>query len=233
MSATDNSDSGNPSSEHKTLPFFFTPVDAPRPGETNPHAQATTFVPDVVEALQARFGEGIGEVDECAGEQTIYVDRGILLEVATYLRADLGFSYFVHCAAIDLFTEEDRFEMFYNVVNIEKRKRVRIKVRVPEDDPVVPSVTPVWRAADWHEREAWDMMGIRFDGHGDLRRMMMPEDFEYHPQRKEFPLLGVPGSLPLPPQVPEGPLTLDPFAAAHGHKPPKSYNEPSRSLSDN
>jgi NADH-quinone oxidoreductase subunit C len=233
MSATNNSDSGNQSSEHQTLPFFFTPVDEPRPGETNPHAQATTYVPDVVEALQARFGEDIGEIDEYAGEQTIYVDRSILKDVAAFVRSDLGFTYFVHCGAIDRFTEDDRFEMFYNVVNIESKKRLRIKVRIPEDDPIVSSVTEVWRAADWHEREAWDMMGIRFEGHPDLRRMHMPEDFEYHPQRKEFPLLGVPGSLPLPPQVPEGPLTLDPFAAAHGHKPPKSYLEPSSGLSDN
>ena len=70
------------------------------------------------------------------------------------------------------------------------------------------------------------MFGIRFEGHEDLRRMYMPEDFEYHPLRKEFPLLGVPGSLPLPPQVPDGPLTLDPFAAARGSRPVPSYEEP-------
>ena len=67
------------------------------------------------------------------------------------------------------------------------------------------------------------MLGIRFEGHPDLRRMYLPEDFEYYPQRKEFPLLGIPGSLPLPPQTPEGSLTLDPYAAAHGSKPIKSY----------
>ncbi len=95
-----------------------------------------------------------------------------------------------------------------------------------EEDPVVPTLSGLFRAADWNERECWDMMGIRFEGHPDLRRMFMPEDFEHHPQRKEFPLLGVPGSLPLPPQTPEGDLNYDPFSAAHGKKPVKSYEEP-------
>jgi NADH-quinone oxidoreductase subunit C len=219
--------------EHVTLPFFFTPVDEPRPGETNPHAQATTYAPDVIEALRAQFGDAIERVDEYAGEQTVYVDRSVWRKAAAFLRDEQGFSYFVVCGGIDRFTEEDRFEVYYNIVSIEKKKRLRVVVRVDEKDPVVDSVTDVWRAANWHERETWDMMGIRFNGHPDHRRMFMPEDFEYHPQRKEFPLLGVPGSLPLPPQVPEGPLTLDPFAAAHGHKPPKSYQEPNSTKYDN
>ena len=123
-----------------------------------------------------------------------------------------------------------RFEVFYNLVSIQGRKRIRLQVRVDEEDLVVPSVTGVYRAANWNEREVYDMMGIRFDGHPDLRRMFMPEDFEYYPQRKEFPLLGVPGSLPLPPRVPEGDLTVDPFAAAHEGKTPKSYEEPTSSV---
>ena len=90
----------------------------------------------------------------------------------------------------------------------------------------VDSITDLFRSASWNERECYDMFGIRFNGHPDLRRMYMPEDFEYHPLRKEFPLLGIPGSLPLPPQVPEGELTMDPFPAAHGSKPVKSFAEP-------
>lgn len=228
-----NSNKSQNGKEHTTLPFFFTPVDAPKAGETNPHAQATTFVPDVIEALRARFGDAIGDLDEYAGEQSVYVDSAAWLEVARYLHDDLGFTYFVACGGIDRFTDESRFEVFYNIVSIEGRKRLRVFVRADEREPVIPSVADVWRAANWHERETWDMMGIRFEGHPDHRRMFMPEDFEYHPQRKEFPLLGVPGSLPLPPQVPEGPLTLDPFAAARGYKPPKSYQEPRSSEADN
>ena len=108
---------------------------------------------------------------------------------------------------------------------IEAEKRIRVKVRVEENDPVVPSVTGLFRAANWNERECWDMVGIKFEGHPDMRRMYMPEDFEHHPIRKEFPLLGIPGSLPLPPQQPGGDLTMDPFAAAHGSRPIKSYEE--------
>jgi NADH-quinone oxidoreductase subunit C len=200
--------------DHKTLPFFFTPVDGPRPGETNPLAQATTYVPEAIEALQARFGDGVGEIQDYAGEHTVFIDRSAWKEAARYLRDDLGFNYFVMCGAIDRFTDDDRFEVYYNLVSLESRKRLRMKVRVDEREPVLPTVSDVWQAATWHEREIWDMMGVRFEGHPDMRRMFMPEDFEYHPQRKEFPLLGVPGSLPLPPQVPEGPVTLDPFAAA-------------------
>jgi NADH-quinone oxidoreductase subunit C len=229
MSATSDRNDKEP----KTLPFLFTPVDSHRPGETNPHVQETTQVSDVIDALRAKFGEAIGSVDEYAGEHTVYVERSAWLDVAGYLKSEQGFDYFVMCGGIDRFTDEDRFEVYYNIVSIESRKRIRIKVRVDERDAVVPSVTDIWRAANWHERETWDMMGIRFEGHPDMRRMFMPEDFEYYPQRKEFPLLGVPGSLPLPPQVPEGPLTLDPFAAAHGHRPPKSFGEPSNDVAKN
>jgi NADH-quinone oxidoreductase subunit C len=113
-----------------------------------------------------------------------------------------------------------------------KGRRLRLKTRVDEEKGSLPSVTGVFRAAGWNERECFDMFGLRFEGHTDLRRMYMPEDFEYHPLRKEFPLLGVPGSLPLPPQTPEAGLTLDPFAAAHGSKPIKSYEEASSDLND-
>ena len=157
----------------------------------------------------------------------VIVRRERIVDIATFLKNDLGFTYLVDLGGSDRFTDTERFEVYYIFVSIASRKRLRVKLRVDEENPVVPTVSKVFRAANWYEREAWDMLGIRFDGHEDLRRMYMPEDFEYFPQRKEFPLLGIPGSLPLPPQTPNGKLTMDPFAAAHGSKPIKSYEEKS------
>jgi NADH-quinone oxidoreductase subunit C len=211
----------------ETLKFHFTPVGGPTGREqANPHAKASTEVVETVEALRERFGEAVYEVEVYAGEHTVFVKPESLIEVLRYVHDDLGFDYLSHLGALDRFTEDDRYEVFYNVCNLEAGKRLRLKVRADETNPEVPSATAVYRAAQWHEREAFDMMGVKFTGHSDLRRMFMPEDFEYYPQRKEFPLLGVPGSLPLPPNTPEGELNYDPFAAAHGNKPVKSYEEP-------
>jgi NADH-quinone oxidoreductase subunit C len=211
-----------------SLSFDFSPVDGPGPRtEPNPHAKDTTNCPEAVAALKEEFGEGVLDVNSYANEHTVTVERTRIADVAAYLKNTLGFTHLVDVAAADRFTDEDRFEVIYNFVSIEGRKRLRVKLRVDEADLVVPTVSKVFRSANWYEREAWDMMGIRFEGHDDLRRMYMPEDFEYFPQRKEFPLLGIPGSLPVPPQTPGGALTMDPFAAAHGSKPIKSYEETS------
>jgi NADH-quinone oxidoreductase subunit C len=86
----------------------------------------------------------------------------------------------------------------YNLYSLKNKYRLRLKVRVDESDLHVPSMTPVWPGANWHERETNDMYGIVFDGHPDLRRIYMPEEFEHYPLRKDFPLMGIPGSLPLP-----------------------------------
>lgn len=206
--------------ERQVLKFLFTPQAPPREEQRrdNPLAKQTTFVPDVIAALRERFGDSVGEVVEYANEQTVFVDRDVIVDVCQFAKDELGFTYLSDLGAIDRFTEKERFELFYNLVNMQERQRVRIKIRV-EDEVPVKSVTGVYRAANWHEREAWDMMGIIFDGHPDLRRMFLPDDFEFHPQRKEFPTIGIPGSLPLPPQTTDGPITADPFARAHGHKP--------------
>ncbi len=216
--ASDGTETVDPAQERQTLKFLFTPVAPPKEEPApNPHAKATTQVSEIIEALRAEFGEAVGEVVGYAGEQTVYVERGRIADVVGFLK-EQGFSYLSDLGAIDRFTEEDRFEVFYNLVSVQGRKRLRVKLRADEDTPV-PTVTGLHRAALWHEREAWDMMGLRFDGHPDLRRMFMPEDFEYFPQRKEFPTLGIPGSLPLPPQKNDGPITRDPFARAHGDIP--------------
>jgi NADH-quinone oxidoreductase subunit C len=216
-----------------SLAFDFTPVDAPGPRTgANPHAKATTHCPEAVAALQEHFGADVLEVIEYAGEHSVVVERRRIVEVAAFLKDEHDFNYLVDLGAADRFTETDRFEVFYNFVSINSKKRLRIKIRVDEDNAVVPTLSKLFASANWYEREAWDMMGIRFEGHEDLRRMYMPEDFEYFPQRKEFPLLGIPGSLPLPPQTPNGNLNLDPFAAAHGSRSIKSYEEDELSPED-
>ncbi|GMQ81719.1 MAG: NADH-quinone oxidoreductase subunit C [Rhodothermia bacterium] len=219
----------------KTLPFLFTPVVSSDESaeRENPHVKSTTIVPDVVSGLKERFGEAVRAASVYAGEHTVLIARDRLVEVCTYLKDELGFNFLSDLGGIDRFTDEERYEIFYNLVSIENEQRLRVKIRIDESDLEAPTLTDVFRAADWNERECYDMFGIRFVGHPDLRRMYMPEDFEYHPLRKEFPLLGIPGSLPLPPQSPEAGLTMDPFPAAHGSKPVKSFDEePGEDLSE-
>jgi len=214
-----------------TLAFHFTPVGERATGtsEKNPHRKATWDTADTVERLRTEFGDRVDAVNVYAGEQTVRVDRDSIVEVCSFLKKECGFNYLADMGGSDRFTETDRYEVFYNLVSIQGGKRLRVAAFVDESDLTIDSVTSVYRAANWNERECFDMFGIRFTGHPDMRRMFMPEDFEYHPLRKEFPLLGVPGSLPLPPQTPQGELTMDPFAAAHGSKPVKSYQEEAES----
>lgn len=184
--ASDVTRTVDPSQQKQTLKFLFTPVSGAVQVSDNPHAKATTHLPEVIEALRAEFGDGVGEVAEYAGEQTVFVDRARIVEVCRFLKDEQDFTYLTDLGAIDRFTEEDRFEMFYSLVSIQRRKRLRLKFRLDDGD-TVPSLTGVFPAANWHEREAWDMMGIRFDGHPDLRRIYLYEEFVGYPLRKDYP----------------------------------------------
>lgn len=205
----------------KTLDFLFSPVDPPKPeaAKDNPLAKHSTYDADGVAGLQDEFGDRVGEVVLYANEHTVYVDRSALLDACVFLRDRFGYDYLSDLGGIDRFTEEHRFEVYYNLISLGRGKRLRLKVVVEEEDMVVPSICSIHPSADWNERECWDMFGVSFDGHPDLRRMYMPEDFEHFPLRKEFPSLGIPGSLPLPSQTDDGEIVADPFPAAHGAKP--------------
>lgn len=144
----------------------------------------------------------IVEVRGYAGEITVEVSPESLFEVLKTLRDMYQFTYLVDISTVDRYTDEKRFEVSYNIVSMQNRQRLRIATRVEEDQPELDSVVEIWPSADWYEREAFDMMGIRFRNHPDLRRMYMPEDFEFYPMRKEFPLLGIPGSISLPEKDP-------------------------------
>jgi NADH-quinone oxidoreductase subunit C len=152
----------------------------------------------IVGHLRARFGADVKETSVHRGDLTVVVAAERMVEVAEVVKSDLGFDLIIDCCGVDLYRPGERFEVVYNVYSLAHKRYLRLKVRTSEDHHAVPSVTGVWPGANWHERETFDMFGIKFTGHPDLRRLYMPEEFEYHPLRKDFPLMGIPDSLPLP-----------------------------------
>lgn len=134
----------------------------------------------------------IAEVIESKGETTIVVPEADLLRIAEYLATEsaLLFSFLSDISVADRFPLEPRFEINYHLLSLEKQARLRLKVRLPGRDPVVHSVTSVWPTANWHERENFDLFGIRFEGHPDLRRILMPDEWEGYPLRKDYPVTG-------------------------------------------
>jgi NADH-quinone oxidoreductase subunit C len=146
----------------------------------------------VVERLRAWSPNAISEVIEFRGETTIVVPRNVLRDVAERCRADkeLQFNLLSDATCLDRHPLEPRFEVIYHLVSIPRRDRLRLKVRLSSDDPVVDSVVPVWPGANWLEREVFDLFGIRFNEHPDLRRILMPEDWEGYPLRKDYPVEG-------------------------------------------
>jgi NADH-quinone oxidoreductase subunit C len=152
-------------------------------------------VPEYIAALQADLPGAVEQVSFWVGDWTVIVPAGRLVEVATFLRDRPGclFDYLSDLTAVDWPTRDKRFDVVLCLYSIGLRQRVRIKVRAAEGD-AVPSVTGVWPAANWLEREVFDMFGIPFSGHPDLRRLLMPADWQGHPQRKDYPLEG-PGEL--------------------------------------
>lgn len=157
----------------------------------------------IAAALRSLAPEGSVEVSVTRGDVQMLVPREAIHAVLRKLKDDFHFTYLSDMVAADRFTAEDRFEVIWNLVSLRDRSRLFVKTRCPEQDPTVPTSTDIWPAADWNEREAFDMLGIRFEGHPDLRRLFLPEDFEYFPLRKEFPMMGVPGSIELPVTSPD------------------------------
>ena len=153
-----------------------------------------------VEAVRTAFGESIVAAEEFRGEATLTVARERIVEVCTFVRDTEGLRYdlLADVFGIDLNEAPGRYAVVYNVYSTSTHHRMRLKVVLGGDRPSIPTVTGVWPAANWHERETFDMFGIVFEGHPDLRRLYMPEEFEYYPLRKDFPLMGKPGSLDLP-----------------------------------
>jgi NADH-quinone oxidoreductase subunit C len=152
-------------------------------------------VPTFIARLQADLPGAVQQISFWVGDWTVIVDAARLLDVARYLRdaPDGRFEFLSDLTASDWPPRPKRFDVIYNLYSITLRHRIRIKVRAAEAEPV-PSMTAVWPSANWLEREVFDMFGIRFDGHPNLRRILMPDDWQGYPERKDYPLEG-PGEL--------------------------------------
>jgi NADH-quinone oxidoreductase subunit C len=147
-----------------------------------------------ISALESNF-KILSKVD-FRGETTLSVEPDQIADISLFCRDTLGFDFLTDLSGLDHFGEDPRFEVAYELYNMARGEWLRLKARISEDLPEIPSVTQVWPTADWHEREAFDMYGIRFKGHPDLRRILMWEGYPFHPLRKDFPLGGKPSEMP-------------------------------------
>jgi NADH-quinone oxidoreductase subunit C len=145
-----------------------------------------------IQKLREWDAQAVAEVIEFRGEFTVVVPRELLRKACEFLCNDPGlrFTFLSDITAVDKFPLEPRFELNYHLLSLDRQARLRVKVRIPGQDPAVASMVPIWPAANWHEREAFDLMGIRFEGHPDMTRILMPDDWEGHPLRKDYPVEG-------------------------------------------
>jgi NADH-quinone oxidoreductase subunit C len=145
----------------------------------------------VVANLKGKFAASVLDVAEFRGETTVIVKKEEIVAICQYLKANEGFNFLSDLCGVDyLGKKDDRFMVVYNIYNITTHERLRLKVAVTEKDATVDSVAPVWGTANWHERECWDLLGISFNNHPDLRRILMPADWVGYPLRKDYPVQG-------------------------------------------
>ncbi len=154
----------------------------------------------IIQKLNDKFKDIKLEVVEYRNELTILFDKQNVVDVCKFLKDDddLQFRLCEDITAIDWAKTKNRFTVVYHIFSLKNNFRLSLKSNIDESDCSIDSVSSVWRTANWEEREVYDMYGIKFNNHPDLRRMYMPEEFEYHPLRKDFPLMGITGSLTLP-----------------------------------
>ena len=174
---------------------------------------------DLARQLKAKFGDLVSEPVEFRGEITLKmtdVDR--IAEVCEFAKKDLGFDYLVDITSIDNYGDDPRYTLIYHLYGYGHLRYLRLKTDVGEEKGEAPTVIGVWRTADWHEREIYDMMGIRFRGHPDLRRILMWEGYPYYPLRKDFPLAGRPSDVPEVAFTDPAPLAGGPFVTVAGGK---------------
>lgn len=146
----------------------------------------------VTDRLKEKFPLGILEETVLRDELTLTVKKEQIVEVCRFLQEDpeLAYVFLADLCGVDYFPREPRFEVVYHLRSLKNHSRLRLKVALEGSQPSLPSVTPIWQGANWLEREAYDLCGIVFEGHPDLRRILTPDDMKDHPLRKDFPLRG-------------------------------------------
>jgi NADH-quinone oxidoreductase subunit C len=161
----------------------------------------------------------MGEPAEFRGEITVKVsDPERIPDICAFCKTELGFDYLVDISSVDNYGEDPRFTLVYHLYGYGHLRYLRLKTDVSEEKVELPTITGVWRTADWHEREIYDMMGIRFRGHPDLRRIIMWDGYPYFPLRKDFPLAGRPTEVPEVAFTEPAPLAGGPFVTIAGGK---------------
>ncbi|MFO1499433.1 MAG: NADH-quinone oxidoreductase subunit C [Verrucomicrobiota bacterium] len=174
---------------------------------------------DLTQKLTAHFPGWWSDPVEFRGEVTLRLsDAEHIADVCAYAKRELGFDYLVDITGIDNYGDDPRFTLVYELHALAARSYLRLKTDVSEEQGEIPSVTGVWRTADWHEREVYDMLGIRFRGHPDLRRILMWDGYPHFPLRKDFPLAGKPTQLPDVAFTEPAPMEGGPFVTIAGGK---------------
>lgn len=148
--------------------------------------------------LKSSFESSLVRHEEYKSEHNFFVKKDQVFSFCKALKEKYGFNLLIDMVGTDRFTDDERFEVIYHLRNINKAWFIRVITWIDESDPVVDSVTGIWGAANWHEREVFDMIGVQFKNHPDMRRIYMPQDYQYFPMRKDYPLIGIEGSIPLP-----------------------------------
>ncbi|MBN2508566.1 MAG: NADH-quinone oxidoreductase subunit C [Verrucomicrobia bacterium] len=167
--------------------------------------------------LQARFNGLVSAPTEFRGELTQTVDDPErIAEVCQFAKTDLGFDVLLDLSSVDEYDTPPRFTLVYELYSLRLQTHLRLTTRVGDTPGELPTVSSVWRTADWHEREVFDMMGIRFRGHPDLRRILMWDGYPHFPLRKDFPLAGKPTELPGAPFTQAAPMDGGPFVSPTG-----------------
>jgi NADH-quinone oxidoreductase subunit C len=166
---------------------------------------------EMSDKLREAFPAAIIDRSRFRDESTLRIQASALRDVCLHARDTLGFNYLIDLSSVDHFGNEPRYEIVYELYSMKDCVHLRLKISVSEEDCTVPTVSDIWPTADWHEREVYDMMGIQFSNHPDLRRILMWDGYPYHPLRKDFPLQGKQSDLPGVAFTEPAPLAGGPF----------------------